>query len=521
MLTICRRLDGIPLAIELAASRMASMSAAEVRDRLDDRFRLLVGSRRSLSRHQTLRHAVAWSYDLLSDSEKALLDRCSVFAGGFDLQSACAVEDSGDEYTVLDRLDALVRKSMLVADRSSGHTRYSMLETIRQFAEDQLVASGQATETRTRHARYFAGRETDIMALWDSPRQREAYDWFSIELPNLRTAFRWAADQGDLDSAATIARCAGLLGLLVEQHEPIAWAEEIIEVARAVSHPRLPSLYELASYCWGVGRYEAAIAYSEAGQAALLSGRDYALPLYGVGGGLAIPYFYSGHPERAVEWCRAWLERDRDTYGIVRSVLVIALTTAGSADEALVAANGLLDKAEATPNPYAQSMALLAYGFAARDTDPTRSVDALRRGMVVAQDSRNRQAESHLAAALSVVEAEHGDPLAALGYAAITIRNFHDAGTPIHPGLSVLAAAFDRLARYESASIIAGFAFSPAAAAGLPLLRIAIANLRNVMGDRAYESLAARGAAMATAQMVSYACDQIDQVQAELKAVSE
>ena len=93
---ICRRLDGIPLAIELAASRMASMTASEVRDRLDQRFRLLVGSRRGLERHQTLRHAVAWSYDLLDDAEKALLERCSVFAGGFDLESACAVVGSDD-----------------------------------------------------------------------------------------------------------------------------------------------------------------------------------------------------------------------------------------------------------------------------------------------------------------------------------------------------------------------------------------------------------------------------------------
>ena len=96
---VCRRLDGIPLAIELAASRMASMTAAEVRDRLDDRFRLLVGSRRGLERHHTLRHAVAWSYDLLDDAEKTLLERCSVFAGGFDLQSACAVAGSDDSTT--------------------------------------------------------------------------------------------------------------------------------------------------------------------------------------------------------------------------------------------------------------------------------------------------------------------------------------------------------------------------------------------------------------------------------------
>ena len=88
-----------------------------------------------------------------------------------------------------------------------------MLETIRQFAEEQLAASGASRPRRaTAHARYFAGREADILALWDSPRQREAYDWFAIELANLRTAFRWAADHGDLDAAATIATYAAFLG---------------------------------------------------------------------------------------------------------------------------------------------------------------------------------------------------------------------------------------------------------------------------------------------------------------------
>jgi predicted ATPase len=215
---ICSRLDGIPLAIELAASRMASMTASDVRDHLGHRFRLLVGSRRGLAHHQTLRQAVAWSYDLLDDAEKALLDRCSVFSGGFDLQSACAVSgsDDTDDYAILDLLDALVRKSLLVVDRSPGLTRYSMLETIRQLAEEQLVASGAAPEVRTAHARYFAQRETDIMALWDRPRQRDAYDWFSVELANLRTGFRWVADHNDLDTAAAIAVYATSLGIWLE-----------------------------------------------------------------------------------------------------------------------------------------------------------------------------------------------------------------------------------------------------------------------------------------------------------------
>ena len=120
------------------------MTVSEVRDHLDDRFRLLVGSRRGLERHQTLRHAVQWSYDLLDADEKAMLVRCSVFAGGFDLAGAQAVSRSGDKFATLDMLDALVRKSLLVADRTSGRTRLSMLETIRQFAEEQLVRRGEA-----------------------------------------------------------------------------------------------------------------------------------------------------------------------------------------------------------------------------------------------------------------------------------------------------------------------------------------------------------------------------------------
>ena len=282
---ICRRLDGIPLAIELAASRMASMTAAEVRDRLDHRFRLLVGPRRGLERHQTLRHAVAWSYDLLDDAEKALLDRCSVFAGGFDLDSACAVagsDDDVDNYAVLDLLDALVRKSLMVADRSSGRTRFSMLETIRQFADEQLAARGAADQVRTAHAHYFAGREADVLARWDSPRQPEAYNWFAVELANLRTAFRWAADHDDLDAAAAIATYAAFIGLWVENYEPIAWAEELIEPALAVDHPRLAFLYVTASQCWNPGRIEEAIRYSDDGQTVIARGR-YEMPFGGEG----------------------------------------------------------------------------------------------------------------------------------------------------------------------------------------------------------------------------------------------
>jgi predicted ATPase len=516
---ICQRLDGIPLAIELAASRMASMTASEMRDRLDHRFRLLVGSRRGLERHQTLRHAMAWSYDLLDDTEKTVLDRCSVFAGGFDLQSACAVagSDDLDEYAILEVLDALVRKSLLIADRSSGRTRFSMLETIRQFAEEQLVAGGEASEIRAAHSRYFAGREADILARWDSPRQREAYDWFTIELANLRTAFRWAADRGDLDVAATLASYAGWLGTAVQTLEPIAWAEELIEPARVADHPRLAFLYVTASLCYGTGRIEAAVRYSDAGQIVL--GNSHEAPPYGIEAALGSVYLVIGQPERMAEVCRAQLARRDDTHVHIRAWLVAALASAGSGGEAMDCADGLIEAAETTGNPLFLAWALGAYGLAFRDADPVAARDALGRGLVIAQDSGNRTIASVLALGLARLEAEHGDTLAAFDHLTLAIRGFHNAGdtTTLRVPLAVLAALFDRLGRYEPAATIAGFALSPFSASSVPEITTAIAHLREVLGDQTYESLAHKGETMTTAAMATYAYDQIDQTRAELE----
>ncbi len=519
---ICQRLDGIPLAIELAASRMASMTASEVRDRLDHRFRLLVGSRRGLGRHQTLRHAVSWSYDLLDDAEKALLERCSVFAGGFELESACAVGKFEDDYVVLDMLDALVRKSLLVVDRSSGRSRFSMLETIRQFAEERLADRDGATAARDAHAQYFAGREADILALWDGPRQREAYDWFTSELANLRTAFRWAADQDDLDVAATIATFAGLIGFLAENYEPTTWAEELIDDARAVNHPRLQFLYQMASVCYFSGRTEAAVGYVEAVEAALRNGHDdVPFGLAGMAGGV---YLYLGQPERFVDWCRTYLESGLDTHSLTKAALVNALTMAGSAEEAIAAADGIVAAAEATNNPWVLTYALLCYGMAYQNADPQRALAALRRALEVSQHSGNRANESHLAHLLAGLEVRHGDPVAALAYIALAIRNYHDAGSVafIHTPLASLAILLRRLGRFQEAATIIGFAAqNPISVALYPDLHDLIGELREVLGDRTYESLARKGETMNPAEMVTYAYDQIDQARTELNAVSK
>jgi hypothetical protein len=220
-----------------------------------------------------------------------------------------------------------------------------------------------------------------------------------------------------------------------------------------------------------------------------------------------------------VEWCRAPLARERDTHGFTRASLVWALVVAGRGEEARAAANGLIEAAEATHNPAALSYALYVHGRAFRDADPDGARDALRRGLVIAQDSGNRFNESLLAGTLSRVEAEHGDPLAALDHITLVIRNYHDAGntTLISEPLAVLAAFLNRRARYEPAATIAGFALSPFTAAAFPEFNTAIAHLRDVLGDPAYESLAHTGEKMTTGAMATYAYDQIDQARTELE----
>ena len=518
---ICRQLDGIPLGIELAASRMQSMTATEVRDRLGDRFRLLVGSRRGLERHQTLRHAVAWSYDLLDDDERSVLDRCSVFAGGFDLPGAQAVTGSGDDFATLDLLDALVRKSLLVADHSSGRTRYSMLETIRQFAEEQLAARGQAAEARTAHAHYFAQRETDILSLWDSPRQREAYDWFTTELANLRTAFRWAADRPDLDVAATIATYVGFLGYLVENYEPLAWAEEMIDPACAVDHRRLAFLYVVASQCYTSGRVDTAIRYCDAARSVVEGGR--AEVPFGIESVLSAPYVYAGQWERAAEWCRSRVHSDRDPHPMLRIGLTITLTVAHYYEEAIASTAGLIEAAEATRNPWVLTYALLGVGVALTRADPVAALEAARRGLQVAEHSGNRGNGTHLASLLARLEAEYGDALDALHYISLAIRNHHDSGNPtnLRTPMATLATVLDRMGRYEPAATIGGFGFNPFAVASQPELNISIVHLREVLGNQTYESLARKGETMTTTELVAYAYDQIDQARAALAQTND
>ncbi|MFF9493128.1 ATP-binding protein [Streptomyces flaveolus] len=197
---LCRRLDGIPLAIELAAGRLDALSPEQVLRRLDDRFRLLTGGdRAALPRHRTLRTAIGWSHELCTPEERLLWARMSVFTGSFDLDAAEYV-CSGDGLPadeVLDVVCALLAQSVLTREETPAGVRYRMLDTVRAYGADWLEATGDAARLRRRHRDWYVGLATWCELDWFSPRQREVATRVEAELPNLRGALEYCLAEPD------------------------------------------------------------------------------------------------------------------------------------------------------------------------------------------------------------------------------------------------------------------------------------------------------------------------------------
>jgi predicted ATPase/DNA-binding CsgD family transcriptional regulator len=199
--SLCRRLDGLPLAIELATARMSSLSVSDVEMHLDQRFRLLSsGSRTALPRHQTLRALIDWSYDLLEGQESTVLMRLSVFAGGFDLKAAEAVARGGDAdpFAIMDHLSSLVDKSLIYAD-GSGSVRYRLLETIREYAFAKLTETGPnaSDDVRKAHRDYFLSLAEDAAPHVSGANQMEWLDRLELELDNFRLALSYCLTDPD------------------------------------------------------------------------------------------------------------------------------------------------------------------------------------------------------------------------------------------------------------------------------------------------------------------------------------
>jgi len=230
--SICRRLDGIPLALELAASRIGSLSVTDIETRLDDRFRLLTTrNRTALARQQTLRALIDWSYDLLVEPEQVLLSRSSVFAGGFTLESAegvCAEVDI-ESAAVMDLLTSLVDKSLIQADSSEPSVRYQLLETIRQYAREKLAELGETEAVRCAHARTFLALAEEAALHFKGPNLADWLDRIDLERDNLRATA--ACFLGDPDATEEALRLGIALRRYWDVRGPLGEAVDTIEAA--------------------------------------------------------------------------------------------------------------------------------------------------------------------------------------------------------------------------------------------------------------------------------------------------
>ncbi|MCC7491952.1 MAG: tetratricopeptide repeat protein [Fimbriimonadaceae bacterium] len=195
---IVRRLDGLPLAIELAAARVRVLTPAQIAERLDDRFRLLTGgSRTALARHQTLATALSWSYDLLAPAEREVFAKLSVFRGGADLDAVAAVCGDGDPLEVLDTLAALVDRSLLLSETAGEVERYRLLESLRLFGQEQLRQAGTWDAVAAEHARWFRELAATAAAQLRGPQQARWLDSLDRDHPNLQVALQYALRESD------------------------------------------------------------------------------------------------------------------------------------------------------------------------------------------------------------------------------------------------------------------------------------------------------------------------------------
>jgi predicted ATPase/class 3 adenylate cyclase len=280
---ICRRLDGIPLAIELAAARINVLSTEQIANRLQDRFRLLTGgSRTALPRQQTLKALIDWSWDLLSESERHLLRHLSVFSGSWSLDAVEAIAGghTGDSSTseqldVFENLTHLVAKSLVVAERGSQHgNRYRILESIRHYAHDRLVESGEATLLRDRHAEYYSQYFIDAGEHLRGPEMATWMKRLEIDYDNLRAAMEWSLEtrpQMVLRSLSTLIFAGGGL---TNPSESRRWLEQAldrarVEAASADQSSNTDILYQakgnflLATICFSQGEHAASKAAVE------------------------------------------------------------------------------------------------------------------------------------------------------------------------------------------------------------------------------------------------------------------
>ncbi len=520
--SVCRRLEGLPLALELAAARLRTMGVEALAARLRERLGLMGQAQRGADgRHRTLHDLVAWSHALLQPDEQELFEQLSVFAGGFDLpavESVCASVSS----SAVDTLVSLVDKSMVVFVDPSG-PRYRLLEPLREFGRDRLGDRSILEVTEDRHLAWFrdladrGGRGIDS---GDEPRWSQVLD---RNEDNFRAAHVTALRRGDVDSAMQIVASLREHAFRRIRYEIIAWADDTVAMAGAMSHPMAPTVLAVAAYGRFVtGDMEAAIE----------------LALRALGDGGADDCSESGLPERVLGNAHFYLERTADALGWTDRMITaarrsgndarvahalymrsVAETSIGNTVRGAVLAGEAKAAADASGSPTARAQAAYALGLALEATDPNEALAHLERASRTGAEAGNRWIEAFSLTEVHWLRGRHGEQAAALDGFAGVIDTWYRGGDWANQWLSLrrVLAIFIDMGAFESAAILHGALSAVGASHALPFepvdahrLRDSVEHVRSILGASAYAEAVRRGASMPDRAIVDFARSQID-----------
>jgi predicted ATPase/class 3 adenylate cyclase len=524
VIRLCRRLDGIPLAIELAAARVRSLTPAELAERLDERFRLLAGGpRTAVERHQTLRRAIDWSYDLLDAPEQKTLNHLAVFAAGFDLDAAEAVlaGDATRAADVVDVLGHLVDKSLVIAEDHDGVTRYRLLETIRSYAQDRLEEGGDADAARRRHAEHYVAFAAEAGY---GLRGRDEVAWtvrVEAELDNLRAAHTWSVASGNADLALRLVAPLALNGTRVG-YASSPWTEPTLALPDAPAHPLYPEVLAWAGWVAMIaGDLDRGIrlAHEALDAAAATSIRESSMcRVLCSACGVAS---YTGDGEEAGRLAAEWLRRASalgDDYDVANALTASAapFLFAGDTGGALVSLDEALAVARRLGNPTALSYALMTGGVARLDTDSDRALELLDEAREAAASVGNQLALAMSIGASAFIHIARGNWLEAAPRALRAAEHFHGVGdsrnfrTLLNGVVTMLAIA----GADETAALLYGAAHIETVTGSSIDKQFldAWAALRHRLGEDRFTAFSARGATMDDDELVVMVRQEVDRL---------
>lgn len=472
---VCCRLDGIPLAIELAAARVRAMSVEEIAARLTDRFRLLArGDRTALPRQQTLRALIDWSYDLLTEPERGLFRRLAVFAGGWTLEAAEAVGAGGelDQADILDLLTRLVEKSLVVAD--SEHNRYQLLDTVRQYAQERLAESKEEAAVRTRHVAYYLAFAEKAGAGLAGPEQPAALKQLDLDLENVLAAHAFCrGSEGAVESGYRLVHAIKLYwfmrGLLDLGHRVTVEAVSTPTVPLA-SLARCRALWVAGQISSTMGRYKEAEEYLQESLNTARALNDLRM-VVSVLNTLGLAALGQGNRDAARLHCEEALDL-ADRLGNKRG-----FATASNALAQIHRLNGELDAAE----PLYERTVVLARELGDREV---AAVAFLNLAMVAIERGAAARARSLLLEVLTIAEQTGSKPA---GQSALEVS----------AGLAALGEDWERAARfYAAAERQTGYTGIRRDPADDAFLRPLISKARDALGQARFDASHASGLAL-------------------------